>query len=734
MEILCFFTGIAFVFTKSAYPLLLLAILFFIRPWLSLLVWFFAAVLWGVGHQWIVRDIGMPNATLLPQVTLQGHIASIPFVSQSKTQFTFQVAYLDNKPVQSTILLSCYTHCPVFALGEEWLFQAKLKKPFNLGNPGGFDYVNYLKAHHIEWTGYIKKDPKKLGTAPNHSMLKWRERLASRLGQSGLDSETLGVIEALTLGVTTHISKTQWDLFRKTGTTHLMVISGSHIGLVAGIGYALMRWLWTRKSRLCLYLPAPKVASITGFLMAALYALMAGFGAPTQRALIACFALCLPYFWGKRLSLWQAWRYGLLLVLLYEPHSVLLPGFYLSFLAVAIIFLIQQRFGGSSLKKVILMQIGCIFGLMPLTLYWFSYGAINGVFANLIAIPLVSFILVPLSLIHLFLLQFFSWQVCVLPLEIAIKGLMYFLTFIDSFAWMNLTFSFAQPLVPLLLMGSLFFILFLPIRQLIPGAMVLMLSVLFPGAQRILPGDVRIRILDVGQGLAVVVHTAQHQLVYDTGVKFYQGGDIGKLALIPYFDTLHTKKIDMVVISHPDLDHRGGLPSLEEKYAINTLIVDKVNFYHRGQSCHGFPAWQWDGVSFRFLAIGALFRSKNNSSCVLQIESAAGKILLTGDIEKMAEDFLTKAYGNALQSAILLIPHHGSKTSSSKAFIRQVNPEYGVISYGFDNRYHFPHAKTINTLREQNVTVLNTVDCGMVSFDLRALDKRIYPSCFWNKR
>ncbi len=729
MEILCFYAGIAFVYTKSIYSLLLIAISLFFKPYWPLVIWFLAALCWGFSHQFWVKDVGMPDVRVLSKARVEGAIVSIPNSSTAKTQFQFHAIRLNEKSVDATILLSCYQNCPLFKVGEKWLLDLKLKKPENLGNPGRFDFVNSLKARHINWTGYIRRGAIKLSErSEKQDILSVREKLAETMEKSLLNSPTLGVMQALTLNVTTHIDKSQWELFRRTGTTHLMVISGSHIGLIAGLCFWIVKWLWSRFGRLTLYCPAVKIASILGFLSAFIYALLAGFEPPSQRSLIACFFLFLRNFISQRFTVWQAWRYGLFLVLIYEPHAVLLPGFYLSFIAVAVLIMINRRIVGGTIKKTIYIQLACLFGLMPLSLYWFSYGAVNGLFANLLAIPLVGFVIVPFALINLVLLQVFKIDFLVAPVKFSIAALFYYLQWIDSFAFMNFNFSYNDLLAPLALMLAMFLLIFMRIKAVFPAVFILILSGLFPAYKRVATGDVRVDILDVGQGLAVVVQTAKHLLIYDTGMKFYQGGDMGKLAIIPYLNQLGITNIDKIVISHPDLDHRGGLSSLEEKYAIGELLVDKVSFYRRGKSCHQYPDWDWDGVSFRFLSISKKFHDKNNSSCVLMIENKAGRVLLTGDIEKRAEDYLIKTYGKQLKADVLLIPHHGSKTSSSPEFIKEISPKYAVISLGFDNRYHFPHEKTLATMASQNIPIYYTSDCGMVTLDLK---KPFFkPSCY----
>lgn len=734
MEILAFFAGIDFAYTKSIYPLLLIFAALFLRAHWSLVIWFLTAILWVLFHQFWIADRGMPEQLVIAKALLQGRVTSIPAISPGKAQFQFAATSLDNKPVQVTLLLSCYQRCPIFKLGQVWQLQAKLRKPANLGNPGSFDYVSSLDARHIHWTGYIKLKPLppellEQRTHPER-LLTLRNKLADSMAQLMPKGHVLGILQALTLGITFNVDKQQWDLFRRTGTTHLMVISGSHIGLVAGLTYWLIKWLWSRASRLCLYWPAIQVASIVAFCMSLAYALLAGFAAPTQRALVACFFLFLSHFLSQRFTVWQAWRYALLAVLLFEPHAVLMPGFYLSFIAVAILILVTQRFPFKGVKQVFCLQLACLLGLMPLTLYWFSYGAVNGMAANLLAIPWIEFVIVPLALVTMLVTQWLALPVLVMPVYWATEGLLYYLRWIDSFAWLNLDFSFTQLLSPLALMAAMGLLLLLPLRTILPAALVLGLAGLFPAYPRVKEGDAWIDVLDVGQGLAVVVNTARHTLVYDTGVKFYKGGDMGKLAIIPYLNTLGITKLDKVIISHPDLDHRGGLPSLQANYPIGELVVDQVAFYKQGTTCHHYPAWQWDGVFFRFFTVVKAFKDKNNTSCVLQVSNKKGKVLLTGDIEKAGEEDLLGTYGKQLRSTVLVVPHHGSKTSSSAAFIQQVSPQYAIISAGFDNRYHFPHQQTINTLQKNKVKIYNTADCGMVTIKLDQESSGIKFSCY----
>jgi competence protein ComEC len=732
MEILCFLAGIVFAYTHSLFPLLFVVVAIYLKaPW-RVILWFLIAVLWALLHQVWTSDRAMPNQAVIASANLLGEVSSIPIVSAGKVQFEFRVSQLNEKSVSARVMLSCYQHCPTFQLNQVWRLQAKLKRPKNLGNPGHFDYQRMMLARHIQWTGYLKGRKSELLMTPDTSfgITSLRARLADNLKQAIPNQDALGIVQALTLGLTSNISQSLWELFRRTGTTHLMVISGAHISLVAGLAYCLAYWLWLLAPRLCLYRPALQSAAIAGIVFALGYALLAGLSIPSQRAVISFCLLLLRHFGSVRLTGWQAWRYALLLVLIFEPHAVLLSGFSLSFLAVAILIACGQRFPFGGIQKTAIVQLTCLLGLMPATLFWFSYGAVDGLFANLIAIPLVGYFIVPLALITLLCLSIHPVNWLIFPIDWAIKLLLSILAWVDKLSSLNLDFTLANVWSLMALMLSGMIVMFLPLRKLRLAALALFLGALYPSYPRHKLGDAQVSVLDVGQGLAVVVTTAHHSLIYDTGMKFYRGGDMAKMAIIPYLASQGIKTIDKVVISHPDLDHRGGLLSLESHYPVGELIVDNVNFYHRGFNCHQYPAWQWDGVTFQFFPIKQAFRDKNNSSCVLRISNAAGSVLLPGDIESSAEYYLATTYAHNLASDVLIVPHHGSKTSSTQEFIQQVAPRFAVISAGFDNRYHFPHQQTLNTMKQQKTRVFNTITCGMVTIKLELGKPGQEPTCF----
>lgn len=732
MEIFCFFAGILYAYTLNLYlPLIALCIVY-LTPKYAIVLFFLLGSSFAWLHQWLVLPQGIPDTAVIQQAHIEGTIASIPLKTPNKTQFLFELEHYENHPAQGLLQLAWYTKVPDLHPGQRWQFTVKLKKPRNFLNPGSADYEQSLLKKHISRTGYIRTQGNKLITK-THSGFSWlelREHLGNRLTQLAPNQPTAGVTEALTINLTQHISQDDWELFRRTGTIHLFGISGEHIALISGLIYWLSRWLWSRSARSCLFIPAPYVASIMGLVAALFYAFLAGFEPPVQRALLGCFFYTLCSLGKQRFTPWQVWRYALLGVLCLEPHAVFMQGFYFSFLAVACLLLTQQRWQFKGYRSNLALQLSCLIGLMPLTLYWYSYGSINGFIANLFAIPLVGFMIMPLALITMLIstwswawlpMQLLSWLVAVL-----FQGLHW----TEKLAAINLNWPISSIELTLALMGALLMWVLLPIK---PFRMLALLWLFIPCAPprtTIQPGTALIHVLDVGQGLAVVVRTADHVLLYDTGDKFFQGSDLGTMVILPYFKTLGIKTIDTIVISHPDKDHRGGLKSIEATLPVEQLLVNEPRYYTHGIKCHNYPEWQWDEVHFRFLPIHKVFNDKNNSSCILQISTKAGKILFTGDIEQAAEDYLVRTYGSELASEVLIVPHHGSKTSSSYRFLLEVAPHYAIASLGFDNRFHFPHAKTLASMNSLQIPFYRTDDCGLVEITLPARGEIKAPVCF----
>jgi competence protein ComEC len=729
MEIFCFFMGVLYAYTTHYYlPIATLALIF-ITPRYTFPIYFILGLTLALAHEWLTAPSHMPDVPIISQAQLEGTIESIPIKTPYKTQFMFAVHKLNGHKVNALVTLSWYQNSPHLHAGQAWLLKAKLKEPRNFNNPGSFDYVQSLKTKHVYWTGYVRSGSQKTDVDSAFSWLTLREHLSTVLNHLAPDQQTAGIVEALTLNITSHISAQDWDLFRRTGTTHLFGISGEHIALLSGFIFIFIRCLWSKSARCCLLLPAQSIAACGGLLIASFYALLAGFCPPVQRALAGCFFYAMSFIGRRRFTTWQVWRYALFLVLCIEPHVVFMQGFYFSFLAVACIVLTQQRWRLAGIRGKLALQLSCLLGLMPLSFYWYSYGSINSFIANIIAIPLVGFLIVPLSLLTL-LISASSWSwILMKPLSYLIKILMKWLAWCEYLEAVNIHWSLNSITLVLPLLGALLVWVLLPIKPFKYLAWLWLVLPFFPPKIELKPGEALIDVLDVGQGLAVSIQTQHHTLLYDTGDQWFQGSDLGQMVVLPFYQTRGVKKIDALVISHPDKDHRGGLKSIQKNIPVTHLIVNDPIFYHQGMNCHYYPDWEWDGVHFRFLSIKGAFGNKNNNSCILQIATSKNTLLLTGDIERQAEDYLIRTYGSQLRSEILIVPHHGSKTSSSYRFLLEVAPRYAIASLGFANRFRFPHKQTINSMKALNIPFYRTDECGMTELKLTVNDPLKEPTC-----
>lgn len=723
MEVLCFFAGIVICYAHIVEILPFIFIAYWFKRNYFLFICVGLGCCWAYFHQLFNNDNLITTQQTLNHVMLKGVVASIPKLNNNKTQFKLQLISINASKNNGLVWINCYQNCPKLQIGETWSFRASLKRPKNHVLAGESNPKYWMMSNHITWFGVINtknaKDAKKIAE-PSRS---WRFQifrtcLAQDLENILINDKTLGLIQGLTLGITTHIDKWQWELFRRTGTTHLVVISGEHIGLIAGVSFFIARFFFSRLTLIIKYLPAQRIAACMAFAAAYFYAFLTGLEAPIERALIGFCVLSLRYFIANKFTIWQAWRYALLIIILLEPHTVVTPGLYLSFIAVAILVLVSQRFPNTGYRQMLILQVSCLIGLMPLTLYAFSYASLNGFFVNLITIPWVSLVIVPASLIGLILIQFLPWYGFLWPAKISSDLFFLGLQFLDTFSWININLYLDNIFNLFCLMLALTLIVLLPIKLLLPLYTALVCFAILPQHKKLAQQEAKVIVFDVGQGLSVLVATTHHILLYDSGGAFYQGGDWASFKIIPYLLLHHIKQLDGLIISHEDLDHRGGMKSLEQKFTIKHLWVNDPNYYKRGENCHKIKPWEWDGVFFRFFSLKQGFASRNNTCCVLQVITPYGSLLLPGDIEAKAENYLVAQYGKILQADYLVVPHHGSNTSSSLIFLQTVSPKKAFISSGLNNRFHFPHRKTLDTYKQLHIALLNTATYGSIEVQL----------------
>lgn len=671
-------------------------------------------------------------------VTVTGMIADIPRQSLKKTQCHLALKQINGKKSKARLLLFWYHPRQQLKAGDFIQAQVKLKFARNFSNPGVFNYKRWLYSKRLDATAYVKNNQlqvKKINPSLNSYVLRIRQRIAEKIKGLDFSDQTKAIVSALTIGVKNSLPLETVQLLRHTGTSHLLAISGLHVGLIAAMAYGLVYFIWCQKSSWCLFLPAQRVGALGAVTVAFLYAMLAGFSIPTQRALIMVVCFLGRYWINFNLSVWDAWKISLLMVVLGEPNSLLMPGFYLSFAAVAVLLLARHWITQTGIKRTFFIQLACVLGLAPMTLYWFSYASLNAVLSNLIAIPVVSFFLVPLALMSVLLLNTSLVNYLFLIIEWLLKPLFLSLQAIQSLSILTLPFKVIFLWQLILAYFVLFGFFLLPHARLKAVVLFCCLPLLIHQSKTLKSGEASVAVFDVGQGLAVSVRTRNHHLLYDTGTRFYGGSDMAQLVILPVLRFWDVNRIDKLVVSHTDIDHRGGLKSLFNSIQIKEFIVNDVDYYRdkfslKPHSCHDFPDWEWDGVWFHFIPIRGVGLKSNDSSCVLKISNRKHSALLTGDIEAKSERYLVAQKQQSLTAEFISIPHHGSRTSSSNAFIKRVNPRYGVISAGFNNRYLLPHKKVLATYLSLGVTLYNTAYCGMATWNLTTTYSTNQPRCY----
>lgn len=680
---------------------------------------------WGTlqGH-WLQSD-RLPEARHGEIRWVTGHIDSLPELSPRRARFELATTTMPGR-----LRVSWYGEAPALRAGQCWRMKLKLSTPRGSANPGTFDYEAWLWRERIGATAYVREA--RPCAANRISVDTLRQAAAMRLDSLLPDSPATGIIRAIALGDRGGISDAQWEIFRRTGTSHLIAISGLHIGLIWGMSLLGFRWLFGRV-RAGSRVPAVLTAAAASLCLAGLYAAMAGFALPTQRAFLAVSIVCAALWLRRSMLPSQLLALALIAVLLFDPFAPLAPGFWLSFGAVAwILYLLSGRIGGAGrLRAWLLLQPALVLALAPLTLFWFGEASVVAPLANAVLVP--AFVLVvPIVLMTVIcalvlpaaggpLLQGVAW-----PLEAGLQCL----ALLADVPMSHVTLAapdaraVATACVGLLL---LFAPRGLPFRWLgLVGLLPLLLVPARPG-----PGEFRAHVIDVGQGLSVLVQTQGHDLLFDAGPRFPGGFNAGEAIVNPFLAGLGIRQLDAFVLSHDDIDHRGGQAAVTARF-------DPVAVYGNGigAGCEDGMAWSWDGVRFAFLHPPERAEG-NDGSCVLLVSSEAGRLLLTGDIERPAEQRLVDEHANRLASDVMLVPHHGSATSSSAGFLKAVDPAVAVVSAGWRNRWGFPRPDVVARYERQGASLLNTAEAGAIRLSFSDEDGlsvqrwRAHAPAFW---
>lgn len=619
--------------------------------------------------------------------------------------------------------------------GEAWRFVLRLKAPHGSLNPHGADFELRLFQQGIGATGSVRRGERlaPAAGAPVQRLRQWaRDAIEARVPEA----RAAGVLAALAVGDQAAIERADWDVFRAAGVAHLMSISGLHVTMFAWLAAACVGAAWRRSARLVHALPAPPAARWAGVLLAAAYAQVAGGGVPSQRTVWMLATAATLASLGVRWPWPGVLLAAAVVVSAVDPWALLQPGCWLSFAAVGLLLasspaapaapppqLARER-AAALARGALRTQALATLGLAPLTLVCFQQVSLVGFAANLLAIPLVTLVITPLALLGLAAPPLWSLAAAAVQALAAVLGA---LAAWPGAVWLAAVApAWAQGAG---LLGGLLAVLPLPWRLRLL-AVPLALPLLAPPVARPAPGRFELLAADVGQGTAVLVRTHRHLLLYDTGPPYGRASDAGRRVLLPLLRARGERAIDTLVLSHRDMDHVAGAPVLLQHMAVHALrgSLEPGHALRAGPApftpCAAGQRWDWDGVAFEVLhpaspdAAATPGVKPNAVSCVLRVRDAAGRsALLAGDLEAAQEAALVRTHGDALASDVLLVPHHGSKTSSSPAFLDAVAPALAVVQAGYRNRFGHPAPAVVARYAARGIALVHSPACGAWTWD-----------------
>ncbi|MBK8891477.1 MAG: DNA internalization-related competence protein ComEC/Rec2 [Dechloromonas sp.] len=682
----------------------------------------------ALGFAWAAWRADIRLADALPaawegrDIEVVGVVAALPQDFSQGSRFEFAVERRLTAPdrkypwgatavVPERIILSWYqgqrdgeefVHQPVHP-GERWQMTVRLKRPHGNANPNGFDYEAWLLERNIRATGYVRQNPPQrldeMVWQPEYVVERLRHGVRASFAAMlpGDRYPWAGILVALVIGDQRAIQGELWTTFNRTGTTHLMSISGLHVTMVAALFGLLAGWVWRRVPALALRLPAQRAALLAGCLAAFLYVLLAGFAVPAQRTLYMLLVAALAMGSGRVIAPSRTLCLALLVVLLIDPWAVLAAGFWLSFGAVGVLLYVGAAVVGEAvgwrerIRAWGVVQWAATLASLPILLLVFQQFSLVSPLANAVAIPVVSFIVTPLALLAAVIPW---WQIAALA-HAVLGWLMVFLEWCAAWpVWQ----APAPPLWAAVVAGLGVAICLLPRGM--PGRLlgaVLLLPAIFWPVARPAEGEAWVTVLDVGQGLAAIVRTREHTLIYDPGPLYSAESDAGQRVVVPYLRSLGIDTVDILMVTHLDSDHAGGTASVKSALAVGEVVSSLGDA--GTEPCRNGQNWSWNGVQLTVLHPEtqdyAEKRKSNNLSCVLRIDAGGRRMLLTSDIEARDEAALLQRDPAALKADVLLVPHHGSRTSSTPEFIAAVGASDVMIPVGYRNRFGHPKADVV---------------------------------------
>ncbi len=686
---------------------------------------------WTLSHQ-------LPPEMERGDFAVSGQVVQLPEHESRRTRFVLRVDRDAEIPAalrRRLLRLSWYDHREAPQLqrfdieaGSRWRFTLRLRAPRGLRNPGRGDSEMQMLAARIAATGYVRDAEPVLRVHAGSGVDGWRERTAARI-DAQVASPSARFVRALALGDTRGLDDADWETLRATGLTHLVAISGFHVGLVAGFAALLFAGLWWLLPGLGRRVPRPQAAAVGALLGAAGYAAVAGFSLPTVRTVLMVAMVVLARLWRRPMGVADSLALAATALLLVDPLAALTAGFWLSFAGVAWLVWCLPRVGRQPLLGGFLTaQWVATLGLLPLTAALFGQASLAGPLANLVAIPWWSLVVVPLALAGTGLEALQpgwggpAWRLAAASFDLSWPLFEWLAAGRAALWWLPEARWFALPLA---LLGA--FWLLLP--RAVPGkalAALLLLPLLWPDRSLPRHGEVELVMLDVGQGTAVVLRTARHTFLYDAGPAVPDGFDAGERVVVPALHALGVRRLDGVIVSHGDADHAGGYASLRRRFGGGPVFAAGEAAIEGAAPCLAGIAWRADGVRFRFLHPDLYFPAMGNeSSCVLRIESAHGAALLAGDVGAVVERMLVHDHPGGLASEVVLVAHHGSGGSSDPALVAATAPRVALVSAGHGNRFGHPQPAVVQRWAEAGARVPLSADEGAVRVRLQRGGTRV---------
>ena len=725
-----------------------------VRRAFFLLLAFSFGVLWHVVWAKYLLEKRLPDELEGIDLLTRGYVLDIPSRNGLAQQFRYRILESDPEFNNRTVLVNYYGEQTVEP-DQSWQLLLRLNKAHGFYNPGGNDYEAWLFQRRIAAKGYVRlnEDNRLLSSKEGIlSLNRIRAILKNKIVAAMSGSANTGAVLALSLGDRSMIDASAWDLYGKTGTTHLFVVSGLHIGLIAGFAYSLTSLLLRIIPSLCLFCARQKIAAGGALCFSAIYSLLAGFTMPTQRALIMLSVFMLSYLFNRNSPMSFRYMLSMAVVLSINPMSALNGGFWFSFLAVGVLLLrggaksnervplkLNSESGGAEdsmlpflLGKAASMvrpQMFVFLALILPLLFFTSRISLISPLVNIIAIPVLGLLIVPLCLISMTLLLTLP-DIGKLLYKVLGNLLDLFGVFLDTLLSICPSWSVIEiyKVLPAVFSSGILLVLLgiipkgiLSRRFLIPLLAALLLPFAIPKPLASFSDGLDIHILDVGQGLSVLIRTQNHSLLFDTGARLSETFDLGEAVVAPALTALGVNHLDSIVVSHADNDHSGGLEGVLFRFPSAQLLTNKPSRYSvSSKPCRKGNKWSWDNVEFEFLHPDSqgLVQKENNNSCVLKVSIGKFALLLPGDIEASIERQLSRSSSADLSSTVLVAAHHGSQTSSTYPFLKKAEPRYVVYSAGYRNSFSHPHINVQSRFQEFGSEASNTANSGMISFSV----------------